>query len=270
MALTVPVFFRLGSEFMPPLDEGVLLYMPSTLPGMSITEASRILQIEDRILKGFPEVESVFGKAGRAETATDSAPFSMMETVVVLKPQAEWPKQKRWYSSRAPEWMQKILRRGWPDHKNTQELIYGRGSLNEAMEFPGIANAWTMPIKARIDMLTTGVRTPLGIKILGSDLGKIQSIGENIEMALKGIPGTTSVFAERTTGGYFLVFELKRDELARYGLTVDDAQNVLMSAVGGEKVTTTVEGRVCFCPLLQALRFPWAKSRTSTCSPVRE
>ncbi len=243
MALTVPVFFRLGSEFMPPLDEGVLLYMPSTLPGMSITEASRILQIEDRILKGFPEVESVFGKAGRAETATDSAPFSMMETVVVLKPQAEWPKKKRWYSSRAPEWMQKMLRRGWPDHKNTQELIYGRGGLNEAMEFPGIANAWTMPIKARIDMLTTGVRTPLGIKILGSDLGKIQSIGENIEMALKGIPGTTSVFAERTTGGYFLDFELKRDELARYGLTVDDAQNVLMSAVGGEKVTTTVEGR---------------------------
>jgi copper/silver efflux system protein len=136
-----------------------------------------------------------------------------------------------------------MLRRAWPDHKNTQELIYGPGGLNEAMQFPGIANAWTMPIKARNDMLTTGVRTPLGIKILGSDLGKIQEIGENIEMALKGIPGTTSVFAERTTGGYFLDFDLKRDELARYGLTVDDAQNVLMSAVGGEKVTTTVEGR---------------------------
>jgi len=243
MAVTIPVYFRLGSEFMPPLDEGVLLYMPTTLPGMSITEASRILQMQDKILKASPEVERVFGKAGRAETATDSAPFSMMETVVVLKPPTEWPKKKRWYSSWAPEWMQKALRRTWPDHKNTQELIYGPGGLNETMKFPGIANAWTMPIKARNDMLTTGVRTPLGIKILGSDLGKIQEIGENVEMALKGIPGTTSVFAERTAGGYFLDFDLKRDQLARYGLTVDDAQNVLMSAVGGEKVTTTVEGR---------------------------
>jgi Cu(I)/Ag(I) efflux system membrane protein CusA/SilA len=243
MAVTIPVYFRLGSEFMPPLDEGVLLYMPTTLPGMSITEASRILQMQDKILKASPEVERVFGKAGRAETATDSAPFSMMETVVVLKPPTEWPKKKRWYSSWAPEWMQKALRRTWPDHKNTQELIYGPGGLNETMKFPGIANAWTMPIKARNDMLTTGVRTPLGIKILGSDLGKIQEIGENVEMALKGIPGTTSVFAERTAGGYFLDFDLKRDQLARYGLTVDDAQSVLMSAVGGEKVTTTVEGR---------------------------
>ena len=243
MAVTIPVYFRLGSEFMPPLDEGVLLYMPTTLPGISITEATRILQMQDKILKSFPEVDRVFGKAGRAETATDPAPFSMMETVVVLKPAAAWPKKQRWYSSRVPEWMQNFLRRAWPDHKSTQELIYGPGGLNEALQFPGIANAWTMPIKARIDMLTTGVRTPLGIKILGSDLGKIQEIGENIEMALKGIPGTTSVFAERTTGGYFLDFDLKRDELARYGVTVDDAQNVLMSAVGGEKVTTTVEGR---------------------------
>jgi Cu(I)/Ag(I) efflux system membrane protein CusA/SilA len=243
MAVTVPVYFRLGSEFMPPLDEGVLLYMPTTLPGMSITEATRILQMQDKILKSFPEVDRVFGKAGRAETATDPAPFSMAETVVVLKPATEWPKKQRWYSSRAPEWMQNFLRRAWPDHPSTQELIYGPGGLNEALQFPGIANAWTMPIKARIDMLTTGVRTPLGIKVLGSDLGKIQEIGENIEMALKGIPGTTSVFAERTTGGYFLDFDLKRDELARYGLTVDDAQNVLMAAVGGEKVTTTVEGR---------------------------
>jgi copper/silver efflux system protein len=243
MAVTIPVYFRLGSEFMPPLDEGVLLYMPSTLPGMSITEASRILQMQDKILKSFPEVARVFGKTGRAESATDSAPFSMMETVVVLKPPTEWPKKQRWYSNRAPEWMQKAFRRAWPDHKSTQELIYGSGGLNEAMQFPGIANAWTMPIKARIDMLTTGVRTPLGIKILGSDLATIQEIGISVEMALKGIPGTTSVFAERTTGGYFLDFDLKRDQLARYGLSVDDAQNVLMSAVGGEKVTTTVEGR---------------------------
>ncbi len=243
MAVTIPVYFRLGSEFMPPLDEGVLLYMPTTLPGMSITNASQILQMEDKVLHTFPEVDRVFGKAGRAETATDPAPFSMMETVVVLKPQSEWPKKQRWYSSWAPEWLQKPLRRVWPDHQSTQDLIYGRGGLNDAMQFPGISNAWTMPIKARNDMLTTGVRTPLGIKILGSDLNKIEEIGENIEMALKGIPGTTSVFAERTAGGYFLDFDLKRDELARYGITVGDAEDVLMSAVGGENVSTTVEGR---------------------------
>jgi Cu(I)/Ag(I) efflux system membrane protein CusA/SilA len=243
MVVTIPVFFMLGSEFMPPLDEGTLLYMPTTLPGMSVTEASRLLQIQDRILKGFPEVDSVFGKAGRVESATDPAPYSMMETVVVLKPQAEWPKLSRWYSSWAPQWTQDVLRRFWPDHKSTQELIYGRGGLNDALTMPGISNAWTMPIKARIDMLTTGVRTPLGIKILGSDLKEIEKVGEEVEMALKGIPGTTSIFAERTAGGYFLDFDLKRDQLARYGLSIGDAEDVLMSAVGGEQVTTTVEGR---------------------------
>jgi Cu(I)/Ag(I) efflux system membrane protein CusA/SilA len=243
MVMTVPYFFRLGSEFMPPLDEGVLLYMPATLPGISIAEAGKLLQVQDKILKGFPEVERVFGKAGRAETATDPAPFSMMETVVVLKPQSEWRKKPRWYSSRAPEGLQKVLRRAWPDRISTQELIYGPGGMNEALQFPGVSNAWTMPIKARIDMLTTGVRTPLGIKVLGADLGKVQEIGEQIEMSLKNVPGTTSVFAERTTGGYFLDFDLKRDALARYGLTIDNAQDVLMSAVGGENVTTTVEGR---------------------------
>ncbi|MBZ5701609.1 MAG: CusA/CzcA family heavy metal efflux RND transporter [Acidobacteriia bacterium] len=241
--LTVPVFFRLGSEFMPPLDEGSLLYMPTTLPGISVTEAGKILQVQDKILRSFPEVESVFGKAGRAETATDSAPFSMAETVVVLKPHEQWRKKPRWYSERAPEWLQRILRRAWPDRISTQELIYGPGGMNEALQLPGFANAWTMPIKARIDMLTTGVRTPLGIKILGSDLGKIQEIGEKIEMAVKGIPGTTSVFAERTTGGYFLDFDIRREALARYGLTIDDVEMVLTSSVGGENVTTTVEGR---------------------------
>ena len=243
MALTVPVFFKLGSEFMPPLDEGTLLYMPTTLPGMSVTEAGRILQVQDKLIKSFPEVERVFGKAGRVESATDPAPYSMMETVIVLKPHMQWPKRPRWYSSWAPNWLQNIFRRFWPDHKTTQELIYGPGGLNEAVSMPGIANAWTMPIKARIDMLTTGVRTPLGIKVLGSDLAEIQKIGEQIEMELKNIPGTTSVFAERTTGGYFLDFDLKRDELARYGLSIGDAEDVLMSAVGGENVTTTVEGR---------------------------
>jgi Cu(I)/Ag(I) efflux system membrane protein CusA/SilA len=241
--LTAPVYFRLGSEFMPPLDEGALLYMPTTLPGISVTEAQRLLQAQDKIIKSFPEVERVFGKAGRAETATDPAPFSMMETVIALKPQSEWPKMPRWYSSWAPQWLQRILRLGWPDHKSTQELIYGPGGLNEAMDLPGVVNAWTMPIKARVDMLTTGVRTPVGIKVLGADLNKIQEIGERIEMALKDVPGTTSVFAERTAGGYFLDFDLKREELARYGLTIDMANMVIMSAVGGENITTTVEGR---------------------------
>jgi copper/silver efflux system protein len=241
--LTIPVFNKLGSEFMPPLDEGSLLYMPTTMPGISVTEAQKLLQVQDKIIKSFPEVERVFGKAGRAETATDPAPFSMMETVIVLKPQSEWPKIPRWYSDLAPEWLQKILRRAWPDHKSTQELIYGPGGLNEATKLPGVVNAWTMPIKARIDMLTTGVRTPVGIKILGPDLNKIQEIGQHIEYALKDTPGTASVFAERTAGGYFLDFTLKREELARYGLTIDQANMVITSAIGGESVTTTVEGR---------------------------
>jgi Cu(I)/Ag(I) efflux system membrane protein CusA/SilA len=243
MIATIPVFNKLGSEFMPPLDEGTLLYMPTTLPGISVGEATRILQEQDRILKSFPEVERVFGKAGRAESATDPAPYSMMETTIVLKPQSAWPKRKRWYSDPAPEWVQRGLRRFWPDHKTTNELIYGPGGLNEALTFPGVANAWTMPIKARIDMLTTGIRTPVGIKVLGSDLNEIERIGRDVEAALKDVPGTTTAFAERTTGGYFLDFDLKRDQLARYGLSVDDAQSVLMSAVGGEPVTTTVEGR---------------------------
>ncbi len=240
---TIPIFKKLGSEFMPPLFEGDLLYMPTTLPGISVTEAQRLLQVQDKVLKSFPEVKLVFGKAGRAETATDPAPFSMMETVIVLRPESEWPKIPRWYSSWAPEWLQKILRRFWPDHKRVEDLIYGPGGLDEKMRFPGITNAWTMPIKARVDMLTTGVRTPVGIKIMGSDLQKIQEIGEHIEMVLKDVPGTKSVYAERTAGGYFIDFTLKREELARYGLTIDQANNIIMSAIGGENITTTIEGR---------------------------
>jgi Cu(I)/Ag(I) efflux system membrane protein CusA/SilA len=258
MAVTVPILTglpaipaigfngtasKIGSEFMPPLDEGTLLYMPTTLPGISVAEASRLLQTQDKIIKNFPEVERVFGKAGRAETATDPAPFSMMETVIVLKPQEQWPRRETWYSKWAPAPLAGFLRRFWPDHKSTQELVYGPGGLNEAVAMPGVANAWTMPIKARIDMLTTGIRTPVGIKVLGSDLGEIERVGTEIEQALKGIPGTASAFAERTVGGYFLDFDLKRDQLARYGLTVEDAQNVLVSAVGGDQVSTTVEGR---------------------------
>ncbi len=240
---TIPVFNQLGSEFMPPLNEGVLLYMPATLPGLSVTEAENLLQTQDRLLKTFPEVERVFGKAGRAETATDPAPFSMMETVVLLKPESEWRKVDRWYSPRAPEWLKKILRHVWSDHISLQDLIYGPGGLNEVMQIPGVSNAWTMPIKARVDMLTTGVRTPVGIKILGADLKKIEEIGRHIEMVLQDVKGTTSVFAERTAGGYFLDFDLRREELARYGLRIDDVQDVVMSAVGGENITTTVEGR---------------------------
>lgn len=243
MVFTVPVYLKLGSEFMPPLDEGTLLYMPSTLPGMSVAEATRLLQTQDRIIRSFPEVERVFGKAGRAESATDPAPYSMMETTIILKPQDQWPKRERWYSAKMPHWTWPYLKRIWPDHISTQNLIYGPDGLNNALQIPGVSNAWTMPIKARTDMLTTGIRTPLGIKVQGSDLGEIEQIGKQIETALKDIPGTTSVFAERTSGGYFLDFDLKRDELARYGLTIDDAENVLVSAVGGDTVSTTVEGR---------------------------
>ena len=254
MALSIPVYFKLGSEFMPPLDEGTLLYMPSTLPGISVAEATRTLQVQDKIIAGFPEVERVFGKAGRAESSTDPAPYSMMETTIVLKPEEQWPKVDRWYSKSAPSRVQAVLRRFWPDHITTQALIYGPGGLNEALQIPGISNAWTMPIKARTDMLTTGIRTPLGIKVLGSDLAQIQQVGEQIEMALKDVPGTTSVFAERTSGGYFLDFDLKRDELARYGLTIDDAESVLMSAVGGDQVSTTVEGRERYSVNVRYLR----------------
>jgi Cu(I)/Ag(I) efflux system membrane protein CusA/SilA len=254
MALSVPVYFKLGSEFMPPLDEGTLLYMPSTLPGISVAEATRTLITQDQIISRFPEVDRVFGKAGRAESSTDPAPYSMMETTITLKPEDQWPKVNRWYSKSTPQWLQSGLRRFWPDHVSTQQLIYGPGGLNEALQIPGISNAWTMPIKARTDMLTTGIRTPLGIKVLGSDLGQIQQVGEQIETALKDVPGTTSVFAERTSGGYFLDFDLKRDELARYGLTIDDAESVLMSAVGGDQVSTTVEGRERYSVNVRYLR----------------
>jgi Cu(I)/Ag(I) efflux system membrane protein CusA/SilA len=237
---TVPVYQRLGSEFMPPLDEGTLLYMPSTLPGISVTEAQRLLQIQDRIIKQFPEVDRVLGKAGRAETSTDPAPFSMMETVIVLKPHDQWRFVETWYSDWAPQWLRPALRRITSDRLSTEQLVQ---QMNEALKLPGTTNAWTMPIKARIDMLTTGVRTPVGIKIYGSNIHEIERIGTRIESVLPSVFGTRSAFAERTSGGYFVDFNWKRDELARYGMTIDDAQMVVMSAVGGDTVTTTVEGR---------------------------
>jgi Cu(I)/Ag(I) efflux system membrane protein CusA/SilA len=238
--VTVPAFERLGSEFMPPLDEGSLLYMPSTLPGISVTQAQQLMQVQDRIIKQFPEVSTVLGKAGRAETSTDPAPFSMMETVIVLKPETEWRKVDTWYSSWAPNWAKAIFRRFTPDHISTDQLVE---EMNQALKIPGTSNAWTMPIKARVDMLTTGVRTPVGIKIYGADIKKIEDLGTQIEALLPKVQGTRSVFSERTSGGYFLDFKWNRDELARYGLSIDNAQDVVMSAIGGENITTTIEGR---------------------------
>lgn len=240
---TVPVYFKLGSEFMPPLNEGSILYMPTTLPGISVTEATQLLQVQDKLLKSFPEVERVFGKAGRAVTSTDPAPFSMMETTVILKPQSEWRKKKRWYTDVLPEFLQVPLRFIWPDRISWEELIYGEDGMDKALRLPGSVNAWTMPIKGRIDMLTTGVRTPVGIKIYGDDLRTIEEIGMEIESHILAIEGTRSVIAERTSGGYFVDFILKREEMARYGLSVEDVQMIIMAAVGGEPVTQTIEGR---------------------------
>ena len=240
VVITVPVFERLGSEFMPPLDEGSLLYMPSTLPGISVTKAQELMQVQDRIIKQFPEVSTVLGKAGRAESSTDPAPFSMMETVIVLKPETEWRKVDTWYSSWAPKWAKGIFRRFTPDHISTDQLVE---EMNQALKIPGTSNAWTMPIKARVDMLTTGIRTPVGIKIYGADIKKIEDLGTQIEALLPKVQGTRSVFSERTSGGYFLDFKWNRDALARYGFSVEDANDVVMSAIGGENVTTTIEGR---------------------------
>ncbi|MFY9345030.1 MAG: efflux RND transporter permease subunit [Planctomycetota bacterium] len=230
---------KLGSEFMPPLWEGDLLYMPTTLPGISVTEAQKLMQHMDQVMKGFPEVELVHGKSGRAETSTDPAPFSMMETVVLLKPREQWRHVKRFYSD-WPTWLQAPLRHLWSDRIDKDDLI---AEMDAAMQFPGSTNAWTMPIKNRIDMLSTGVRTPIGIKVLGGDLAKIEEIGTSLERILKRMPGTRSAYADRTVGGYFLDFDLKRDNLARYGLTIAEAQMVIMAAIGGEPITTTIEGR---------------------------
>ncbi|NTU43134.1 MAG: efflux RND transporter permease subunit, partial [Nitrospirales bacterium] len=217
MGATYYPFSRLGSEFMPPLYEGSLFYMPVTVPGASISEASRLLQIQDKLLKSIPEVTQVFGKAGRAETATDPAPLEMFETVINLRPESEW-------------------REGL-----TVEAL--KNEMNDLLTIPGVANSFTMPIKARIDMLSTGIRTTVGIKVLGSDLKEIERLGLEIEGLLKTVPGTRSVYAERVTTGYFLDFDIKREAIARYGLSIDDVQEVIQSAVGGMSLTTTIEGR---------------------------
>jgi Cu(I)/Ag(I) efflux system membrane protein CusA/SilA len=240
VVLTIPLFMHLGSEFMPPLNEGAVLYMPSTMPGISIAQAQTLLQNTDRIIKRFPEVEQVLGKAGRAETATDPAPLSMLETVIILKPQSEWRNVPTWYSSWAPEALKKVLRRFTPDTISSDELVR---LMDESLKIPGVSNAWTMPIKGRIDMLTTGMRTPVGLKISGGDLAKIEQIGTQVEKLLPRVKGTRGVFAERTGTGYFLNFQWNREQLARYGLSIEDAQLAIENAIGGEDVTTAVKGR---------------------------
>ena len=208
---------KIGSEFMPSLDEGTLMYMPTTLPGISVTKASELLQTQDRIIKSFPEVDSVFGKAGRAGTATDPAPVEMMETIINLKPRSEW-------------------RPGL----TTESL---KAEMDRALQFPGVSNAWTMPIRARIDMLATGIRTPVGVKVFGKDLAEIEKLSRQVEAVIKAVPGTTSAYAERVIGGYYLDIVPDRASLARYGLMIGDVQDTIAMALGGEGVTTTVEGR---------------------------
>ena len=240
VAGTIPAFLSLGSEFMPPLNEGTLLYMPSTLPGLSETEAQRILQIQDRLIRTVPEVAGVFGKAGRADTATDPAPFSMMETVINLKPESEWREKQRWYSPWAPGFLKAILRPVWRDRITQEEIV---AELDNVVKLPAIPNAWTMPIKARLDMLSTGIRTPVGLKINGANLETIQEIAVQAERVLQAVPGTRSAFAERTAQGYFLDFVLKREQLARYGLSVDQANTLVMTAIGGDNQSTVYDGR---------------------------
>ena len=208
---------RIGSEFMPNLNEGALFYMPVTLPGISVTKAAELLQTQNKIIKSFPEVDSVWGKAGRASTATDPAPTEMIETLINLKPENEW-------------------RPGMTVDKLIAEM-------DRSLQFPGVSNAWTMPIKARIDMLSTGIRTPVGVKVYGKDLGEMEALARKIEAAIRKVSGTASAYAERAISGYYLNVDPDRAQLARYGLMIGDVQNVIAMALGAEPVTTTVEGR---------------------------
>jgi Cu(I)/Ag(I) efflux system membrane protein CusA/SilA len=237
--VTIPVFLHLGAESMPPLDEGAILYMPSTLPGISIDQAKQLLQISDHIIRQFPEVDHVLGKAGRAETATDPAPLSMLETLIILKPRAEWRRIDTWYSSWAPEWLQRVFRHVTPDTISTEELI---SQMNAALKIPGVANSWTMPIRGRIDMLTTGIRTAVGLKIAGADLQQIQEIGAEVESRLRTVKGTRTVLAERMAEGHFVDLQWDRERLARYGVSGQDVIGVVENAVGGDNVSTVVAG----------------------------
>ena len=229
LGVTVWPVQHIGSEFMPDLDEGTLMYMPTTLPGLSVTKAAELMQTQDRIIKSFPEVESVFGKAGRALTATDPAPTEMFETIITLKPKSEW-------------------RPGVTSDSLKQEM-------DAALQFPGVSNAWTMPIRARIDMLSTGIRTPVGVKVYGTNLNEMEKVARDIETVLKAVPGTSSAYAERVIGGYYLDIIPDRMALGRYGLSIDDVQDVIGMALGSEVVTSTVEGRERYGV---AIRYPRA------------
>lgn len=235
----IPGFMMLGSEFMPTLHEGSLLYMPTALPGISVGEAQRILTVQGQVLKSFPEVDTVFGKAGRAETSTDTAPLSMVETTIVLKPKSEWRKERRWFSF-LPEITKGPFQRIWPETISEEVLI---DEMNEKLSFLGMPNIWTMPIKNRIDMLSTGIRSPIGLKIFGPDLKTIQVIGENIERELKTLDGNRTVVAERIASGYFLDFDFDREKLKTYGLSLKDAQDQAMTAIGGENVSQILATR---------------------------
>ena len=236
---------RMGSEFMPPLYEGDLLYMPTTLPGISVTKAKEVLQQTDRIIASFPEVERTFGKVGRAETATDPAPLSMLETTIMLKPEDQWRKvpTRRFYSdwSDGWDWLKSPLRVVFPEEKpiTVDQLTE---ELNNAIQFPGLTNAWTMPIKTRIDMLSTGIKTPVGIKLMGDDLQVLSDLGEQVEALVRTLPGTLTAFSERVVGGNYLDFTIDRAAAARYGLTVGEVQDIVQAAIGGMNVTQTVEG----------------------------
>jgi Cu(I)/Ag(I) efflux system membrane protein CusA/SilA len=247
MVATVPTFQRLGSEFMPPLDEGTLLVMPTTFPGIAIEEARRALTMQDRVIMAFPEVASVHGKVGRAETATDPAQLDMIESVIMLRPRDEWPMRytARWYSTTAPDWMKRALRRIWPEYQ-ARTLAELSRDLDGALRMPGYQMAIAPPIRTRIDMLTTGVRTPVGIKVFGEDLIEIERISIALEGMLRQVPGTRSTFAERQTGREYVDIVPNREAIARYGLSVRDVQDVVEAAVGGMPVSTAIAGRARF------------------------
>ena len=240
ITVTIPVWQQLGSEFLPSLDEGALLYMPTTMPGISITEARRLLQVTDQILMQFPEVDRVLGKAGRAETATDPAPLSMLETTILLRPKNAWRRKPTWYSRWAPEWAKSVLRHATPDHISREDLV---SQMEEALNLPGLSNAWSMPIRGRVDMLTTGVRTPVGLKIGGKNVEEIERVGSRVAELLAPVQGTRGVFAERVGQGHFIDFHWDRAALARNGLTLEEAQAAVEYAIGGETVTVMVDGR---------------------------
>jgi Cu(I)/Ag(I) efflux system membrane protein CusA/SilA len=254
VASTVPVYLSLGSESMPPLAEGSILYMPTSLPGLSVTEAGRVMQIQDRVLRTFPEVTSVFGKIGRADTATDPAPLSMAETTVLLKPQREWRTVHvdRWYSF-LPWLLERPFTVLWPDERvmTWEELI---GEMDRALQVPGMPPIWWMPVQTRTQMSASGVRSNLGLKIFGPDRAEIERVSLEIEQVLRGMPGARHVFADRVTGGYFLDYEIDRAQVARYGLAIEDVEDIIETAIGGRPIGRTVEGRERYDIVVQYLR----------------